>query len=206
MKKVLLIVMTMFIASLSCFAANMGVQMIGGPDIDTTPASLDNMKVGETVTIDGYARITISKAEYTDEIWSYSQNQTRMYESYGWHNRNIDSSGVEADYYRLYIDITNLSLIPVDFLKDCTVIATYNDIYKFNGWCHQINWNNTYEDGEDLNKTSYIHDSNRFEINPMYTGHYMVGVTLPNAVVEGKEPLSIQINIGGNELIYNVRK
>ena len=40
----------------------------------------------------------------------------------------------------------------------------------------------------------------------MYTGIFVFGCTLPNSVVESKAPLRIEINLGGNELTYNIRK
>ena len=37
-------------------------------------------------------------------------------------------------------------------------------------------------------------------------GHYAFGCTLPNSVVKSKKPLSMVININGNEITYNIRK
>ena len=42
-------------------------------------------------------------------------------------------------------------------------------------------------------------------IDMVYTGHYVFGCTLPTAVVNGSEPLSMVIDLGGNELTYNIR-
>lgn len=204
MKKVFLFGLMLFGIVFSCFAVNnMGIQMIGGPGVDTTPVSLDNMKVGESVTIDGYGKITITEASVIDKLYGYKKDQFYAADI----TRDVvSSSGNEAEYYIIKMDIINLAFSSVNFLKDCSVIATYNDLYKFQGWAHQFNWNNTFSSGRDINKNAYIHESNEFAIGPMYAGHYVFGVTLPNAVIEGKEPLSIVINIGGNELTYNVRK
>ena len=207
MKKTLVSLLMVIAITLSCYAADnsMGIQMIGGPGVDTTPVSLDNMKVGETVTIDGYGRITITEVG-TIDIIDYYQQGKRNIGDWGNDNRRRENSGVEAEFYIVKMDIVNLSLQPTNFLKNCTVVATYDDVYKFGGWCHQFNWNNTFGYGTDTNKKAYIDDADQFEISPMYAGHYIFGVTLPNAVIEADEPLSIVINIGGNELTYVVRK
>ena len=210
MKKVFLFGLMLFGIVFSCFAVNnMGIQMIGGPGVDTTPVSLDNMKVGESVTIDGYARITITDATTVDYIDSYKKGETILgFSSSDKAYRDRMTSGNEADYYILKMDIVNLALTPTNFLNNCTVKATFNEVYQFQGWAHQFNWNNRYytHDGDQLNRKAYINDADQFEIGPMYAGHYVFGITLPNAVIEGKEPLSIVITIGGNELTYTVRK
>ena len=40
----------------------------------------------------------------------------------------------------------------------------------------------------------------------MYTCHIVFGCTLPNAVVQGKEPLRMEIKLGDNDLTYHIRK
>lgn len=215
MKKIFVFFVIFFFAVFSCLAVNnMGIQMIGSPGVDITPVSLDNMKVGESVTIDGYGIITITKVKIADHMNYYNKDSTSINRSWGGASRI--NAGREAMFYAIMVDIINLSHSPVNFLKDCSVIATYNDTYQFSGWAHQFNWNNGYDsritdgglgdDSREISKYTYINDANQFEINSMYAGHYVFGVTLPNAVIEREEPLSIVITIGGNELTYIVRK
>ena len=52
----------------------------------------------------------------------------------------------------------------------------------------------------------YAEEENVFNIQPMYEGHYLFGCKLPNAVVNGSEPLSMKITMDGNEFTYHMRK
>ena len=62
------------------------------------------------------------------------------------------------------------------------------------------------EDCGKQNKNWVIDPADNFEIDPMYSGHYVFGCTLPNAVVNSEKPLRMVITIDGNELTYNIRK
>ena len=109
MKKTLVSLLMVIAITLSCYAADnsMGIQMIGGPGVDTTPVSLDNMKVGETVTIDGYGRITITEVG-TIDIIDYYQQGKRNIDDRGNDNRRRENSGAEAEFYIVKMDIVNL--------------------------------------------------------------------------------------------------
>ncbi len=49
MKRVILILCLLFVAAMFVFADDAAVI----PEVDITPASMDNMKIGETITVDG---------------------------------------------------------------------------------------------------------------------------------------------------------
>lgn len=52
MKKILsvLLVLSMLLAASAALAENMGVQVIGGPETETEPVSLDDFKHGNEIT------------------------------------------------------------------------------------------------------------------------------------------------------------
>lgn len=205
MKKLAMSILAAMLAMSFCFADNSGFQGASGSGIDSSVARLDNMKLNQEVTIDGYATIKFTSAEEVDSINWYKKGSNYMdsESAGGW-----DNSGLDAQYYTIKADIINLAFVSKEFLKNCTVKAVYDDKYTFIGWCHQYNWNNTqhrWVDGE-RNKTAYINDGDRFPIGMMYAGHYVFGCTLPNAVMTSSKPLRMIITIDGNELIYNIRK
>lgn len=198
MKRVILILCLLFVAAMFVFADDAAVI----PEVDITPASMDNMKIGETITVDGLGRLTFAFADYVDYIHSYKKDKTHISR----YDNDCLSSGSDAEYYVIYADIINTSLDKKNYLSDYSVTATYDDVYQFTGWAHQLDWNNTYQHFDDgYSRVAYIHDDNQFEIEPMYAGHYVFGVALPNAVVDGEEPLSIMIRIEDDCFTYNIR-
>lgn len=195
--------------------AEMGVQIIGGPETETEPVSLDDIKLDATVDIDGYGEITPTSFRTVDELLSYRagtkyiQDEANYWDDYCVYY----SSGVEADYCLLNMDILNTQMRAVDFIDGCTVVVTSDDSYQFAGWAYQYNYNNenysNHNSGcgiDDANTTCVIDPSDNFPIDPMYIGHYVFGCTLPNRVISAKTPLKMVITIGGNEITYNIRK
>ena len=166
----------------------MAVTLISGPEEEEAePVSLDDVKTGKEIEIDGFGNITFTKFEYLDEV----QLNSRY---------NYTHSGEEADYACLYADILNTKTKPSDYLADVEVKMIFNEDYEYAGWSYQIDYdysNDTFlsTDNEDYNS-----------IDPMYTGHYVFGATVPNAVVNSKEELKMMIKIGGNEMTYFIRK
>lgn len=209
MKKILsmLLVLSMLLGC-SVAMAEMGVQVIGGPETETEPVSLDDLKLNVEAEIDGYGILCATDFAYKDRLGYYRSGRSDIY--------NADDfylSGTEADYALLRIDITNTSTKPRDFLASCEVKVVYDDVYEYGGWCYQYNYNNkTYnssysgEDSQKQNTNWVINAADQYAIDPMYQGHYVFGCTLPNAVVNSKKPLRMVITIDGNEITYNIRK
>ena len=169
------------------------------------PVSLDNMKIGESVTIDGFAQIVLTDVTTIDYIRNYNSGITSIS---GWNNTTRTDSGPEADFCILKMDLLNLNTVPVNFIENSSVVAVYDEQYQYGGWVQQYNWDNTADGslGEDVSKNVFIDPSDQFEISPMYTGHYVFGVTLPNAVLSSDAPLRIHITINNEELTYIVRR
>ena len=186
----------------------MGVQVIGGPDIAAQTVSLDDLKVGAEAKIDGYGDLLAADFSFKDRLGHYRQGRSDV-----WSSDDYNQSGTEADYALLRMDITNTSIKSYDFLTSCEVKAVYDDVYEYGGWCRQYNYDNgtsggsSYgEDSKKQNTNWVIDKADQFAIEPMYQGHYVFGCTLPNAVVNSKKPLRMEIKLDGNELIYNIRK
>ncbi len=166
---------------------DLGVVMIGGGEEEDTsePVSLDDIKIGKKVEIEDYADFTPTEYVVQDEFYVFGS---------GW-----ESSGNTADYIILYFSLLNKQTETVDFNADISsIVVTYNEKYQYAGWTFQRNADGQPEDG--------ISSDQQFSIDPMYEGLYMIGCTLPNAVIEGTEPLVLTFKIGENEVTYNIRE
>lgn len=217
-------------------ASDLGVQVIGGPETEPQAISLDDLQLGKTYTIDGYATIVpvdaqfvdyfaqfSSNADYQDSSWTYPTNNdadayvyyqedalkgygSSYYRQAGWMD-----SGLNADFFWFRCDITNLQKKTVQYLGEASVKIVYDDEYEFNGWIRQANFDyNTavyrYNTTTSGAPFAVLDPANEEGIDMMYTGTFIFGCTLPNSVVESKAPLRIEITLGSNELTYNIRK
>ena len=195
MKKRLVFVLTiaMVLPASMAFAGEandpMAVTLISGPEEEEAePVSLDDVKTDKEIEIDGFGNITFTKFEYLDDAII---DKTAGYKT---------KSGEEAEYACLYADILNTKTRTTDYLADVEVKAIYDDVYEYGGWAYMIN--------RDVRDDAFLSsdDKHAYSVDPMYTGHYVFGVTLPNAVVNGKEELKMVVKVGGNEMTYFIRK
>ena len=199
MKKVILMVVVLVMAlnGSAALAADMGVQPINPPELETEPVSLDDIKLNVPFTIDGYGEFTPTTFSWVDSIKYYKVGNTSDSDYY---------SGADAQYALLRFDITNINTKTKNFLEAVEVKAVYDDLYEYVGWYYQYDYNHgSYYSGRN-NREIVILKEDFFNIDPMYTGHYCFGCTLPTAVVEGKKALKLIIYIDGNEITYNIRK
>ena len=210
MKKLLLVmlVLAMVLGSSAALAVEMGVQVIGGPETETEPVSLDDFKLNVDAEIEGYGILNGTEFAYKDQLGYYRSGRTEVY-----YYNDFYHSGNEADFALLKMDITNTSTKPHDFLATCEVKVVFDDVYEYGGWFYQYNYNNktakSNDSGEDSQKQNtnwVINEADQFAIDPMYQGHFCFGCTLPNAVVNSKAPLKMIITMDGNEITYNIRK
>ncbi len=214
MKRILstLLVLSMLL-SYSAAMAELGVQIIGGPDMESEPVSLDDVKVGDVVDIDGYATIEFKEYVVKDKLGYYFAGKNAPYGNYP---NYYYQSGSDAEFIALFVDLTNLSTKDKNFLTECEVQVIFDDKYIYGGWAFQQNYNNnsangwydneTGADRNEQNKKWVIDSSDVFAVGQMYTGHYVFGCTLPNAVINSKKPLRMVITLDGNEITYNIRK
>ena len=211
----------------SACADDLGIQVIGGPNAATQTQSLDDIQVGTTYTLDGFAKVTPVEYLVVDYFGQFHKdaNYSRTFTDYNnrdyvYYRTNLidylvdaswQDSGMNAEFVWLKLDITNLQKEPISFMKNIEVKVTYDGEYEFAGWVRQINYDyniicyrrnsNTRGGG-----TVVMNPANEEAINPMYTGTYVIGCTLPNSVFEDKAPLNIEIDIAGNQLTYQVKK
>ena len=209
MKKILATLLVLsLILSCSAAMADMEVQIIGGDQTGSgQPVSLDDLQLEEAAEIDGWGTITLTSCRFMDKLYQFKEGKHEV--SGNW----IEfSSGTEADYLVIQADILNNTKGAHDYLGDIEVKAVFDDDVEFAGWSWQYNWDNGTKssDWNDLNgiqnKEFFIAQADQFAIDPYYMGHYCFGCTLPNAVVNGQQPLRLEIKIDGNEITYNVRK
>ncbi len=165
-----------------------GIQMIGGSQDDAAGAvNLDDWKESETAEIPDFANITLVSVKFQDKIevdpW------TRF------------ESGAQAEYLRIRMHFLNTKKTAFNFLNVFgDVICNFGEGYQFGGWKRQEWLRN--------NKEWYVCEKAEdcSAIDPLYEGYFDVMVTLPNYVVESKEPLSVTFTIGQSEFTVNVRK
>ncbi|MBQ1311333.1 MAG: hypothetical protein IIY55_05720 [Blautia sp.] len=153
-----------------------------------------------------------------DVVASYSDSHMSS-DSWRFTDAGWMESGDNAQFAWLAMDITNLQKTPVDFIEEISVKVTYKEEYEFIGWIRQIDTDlidkSTSDRGvrrsvgnpEDYPNTIVLNPGKTHDIDMLYTGHYIIGCTLPNYVVsDTKSPLYLEINLGGNELTYKINK
>lgn len=223
-KLVALFLMLALMLGMSAMAEDdLGVQVIGGPDVAAVADNLDDMKLESTYTIDGFARVKPVSFEIIDEFKQYAKDKagdnseggswgTNAWArvSYGtnYYYKNIlyKRAGANAEFAWLLMDVTNLAKGPVDLTQDVTVRVFFDEEYEFSGWVRMFNYDyDVYNGNKELIRT-VLDPANSEETGMMYTCHMVFGCTLPNAVVEGKEPLRMEITMGDSVMTYHIRK
>lgn len=187
MKKIVLISILLIIGLFTLSAETRGVNMIASPGSSSKKSTLDDMQLNQEVTIDDWGIIKITEAKVSDSFDYYLKGY-----------KYTGSSGNEADYYEIYVDILNLQKTKVNFLEKYSVTAYFGDGYVFSGFADQYDWNKS--------KTVNVQAENRFAIDPLYYGHYRFSVTLPNFVIKESKPLKIVVKMNDVEFTYYVRK
>lgn len=181
----LLVLAMLATMAMPALAADMGVQIIGGPEEEETePVSMDDIKIGTAIVLEDDCEITPMSCSWADKV-SYNN---------GWDSWR---SGDEAEYLVLYIDILNTRVTPARFLGEFEVKAIFKDKYEYAGWAYQCNSSGGY---------AIKDESDWFAIDPMYKGYYVFGCALPNSIVESTDPLRLEIKFGDYEMTYNVRE
>lgn len=225
MKKffVLAVIVALFASMAVASAEDLGVQVIGEENGFSQAVSLDDLKLEQVYSIDDYAKIKPVVWQFRDFFYQYSEDHVGDHSdggkqgnnpySYSWGgNRyyykyiDIMRSGVNAEFAWLEIDFTNKAKSDVNFADNVEVKVVYDDEYEFAGWVRSQNYDydTNNKDGELIRAAIPLKNTEMTSM--MYTVHMVFGCTLPNAVVEDKAPLRMEILIDGNELTYNIRK
>lgn len=179
MKKIFLmmLILAIVIGSSAAQATDLGVQVIGDNSAATVATSLDDMQIGTSYTLDGYAVATPKEflivdcfAQFgetgdfsarvddrwsgvaennTDIVYTYTTSGFRRAD-YRYNDASWMDSGRTAEFIWLVMDVTNLQKNDIDFSEETTVKLIYQDDYEFMGWVRQINYDNledVYSDG-----------------------------------------------------------
>ena len=206
MKKIALLLVVMLLLGVApmAYAEILGVTLISGPEAEAAPARLDDMKQNVPAEIPNYATVTITSAEFFDEInydsvgWGYTSGGINQYWQY--------KSGEGADFFLLYMDILNVTAIPTNYTKSLSVTVMYKDSFIYEGFVYQANYDLRANYRSFTGNFPFKNEATN-EIGPFYVGHYAIGCTLPNAVINDKSsPLQMTIMLGEHEIIYNIRK
>ena len=184
------------------------VELNGSEAAANASSDPGDLKPKAAAELSDWGLISCERAVFQDSLGYYREGEREVYDSYG----DYYQSQVEAEFALVYISILNLKNTPVNFQDTCEVKVVYNDEYEFKGWCYQRNYDNAvYDDAPvpgdkgNQNQNWVINEADNFPIQPLFAGHYILGCTLPNAVVEGKEPLQLIAKIRGEEIVYNIR-
>ena len=208
MKRLLLVVM-LFVMLWGIAAQAEGIIILGGPEQSAEPVKLNDFKVGNTATLEGYAEVTFVKAEWAHKLQTYNKNMYKSLDSKGWAHSTYVNSGTAAIYLRLYLDILNLHMEPYDFYGDITdVVCTYDEDYRFGGWVRQQRLVTSESYGTVYSVDTLLNEAVGVDVAMLYRGQYSILVTLPNdvyqrAMKEGKS-LRVDFKIGENEVTYNL--
>ncbi|MBR6901042.1 MAG: hypothetical protein IKN30_03150 [Synergistaceae bacterium] len=196
---------------------------------DETGMTFDNVTFGKAYKMKGYASVTLlgfkfvnmyaqwedGKASPRITGWSYNYPMVyvskKSYEHYA--DCTFEDSGTDAEFAWLKVDVTNLQKQEVNLIRETKIKVIYDDEYEYDGWIRQFNYNYSKSEVYSKNKEAGVigwpvclSPADEMAIQPMYKGHYAFGCTLPNFVVEDKDsPLRMEITMGENKLIYNIR-
>lgn len=193
---------------LSTAIADMNVQLIGGPQADIDPISLDDFRLNTDAEIRGFGMLCGTEFEIADSLGYYLRGMNSMPQTGG---PRYYESGNEAEYVLMRMDILNTSSKAQNYLIDCSVKVIYDKEYEYGGWFFQSNFNNKPStnwltpDAGIQNLKFVIDPRDNFDIAPMYEGHYVFGCTLPNAIISSREPLTMIITLGDHEITYHIR-
>lgn len=213
MKKILLtlLVLTVLSTTSVALAEDTGIQIIGGPESEGETVSLDDMLIGKTAHIEGFGDVTILSANIVDTI--YTDIDYSSWDG-SWEFHKPIESGSKAEFLEIRIDILNTQKQSVVYFEEFgDIICDYGDGYQFGGWARQERTvvvdgysGTTYYQKESPCTLPFFNADDSFPIDMLYTGNYLIAVTLPNTVCESDEPLSVTFTIGDNEFTYYHRK
>lgn len=187
MKKLVSLVTLLVMLMTMAGAMAEGVVVIKSPQqqVEEEPVDMKNIKLGKDIDIEGYGVIRPVSCEFVDKIVVDYYNEF--------------SSGDEAQYLLLIVEILNTQYVNASYYDNVAVSASFGDGYEFGGWKRQYKKSTSTEVFKNANES--------FEISPLYKGKYAFVVTVPNYVVDTPAPLSITVKLTDEiEMTYIMRK
>ena len=234
MKKLFALVLAcLLLMSGAALAEDLGVQLLDTTQGNMEVMSLDDMQLETEYKIDGYAKVIPRTFAFVDSFSQYAKDRAGDNAAEGLHNAGSDrvigyvydgdgwadyfqhiywnESGELAEFAWLTMDLVNLQKTDIAYFDQIQVKAVFDDEYEFGGWVRQMNYNynqfvyRRYYD-KPYAPIAVLDPENEETVGMLYTGSFVIGCTLPNQVIEGKEPLRLEITLGGNDLTYHIRK
>lgn len=214
MKKVIVLLVALLLAASVACAENMETQ-ITWLEGETQKPFRGTVELEQSTVISGYAELQPLAFGAQDALGHYFEGKTTVNSTSPGTNADYYYSGADAEYAILRMDITNLALTKKDFLERVDVRAIFDERYVYGGWAYQLNYNNGTEGSWGWDKMGYHNRQNtefvidahdQFPMEPMYTGHYFFGCTLPNAIIESNKPLRFEIMLDDHKITYVARK
>ena len=187
-------------------ADDTGIIIIGGPETEQETVTMEDFKVGDTVEIPGFAKVTLEDVWWMGSAGKYNTVTKKV--------DGIYDSGDEAAYLCIYLDVLNAKKERFNIYNEISdIVCTYDDEYQFGGWVREV-----YFDQGGSRVWRSMPEGR--DIEPMYRGMYCVVVTLPNDIFRNVQqiktddypdpgepkPLQIEFKIGDNEFTYIWRK
>lgn len=242
MKKIVvfMLMLTLSFSVRLCYADDLDVQAVGEGSSNSKAMNFDDVTFGKTYKINGYAAVNLlgfkfvnmfaqwddgkaGKTQKGEGVWGgdhdrygdcvFYQKPINGKRGYYYEYSSFKTSGNEADFAWLKVDVRNLQKTEASFMKDISIKVIYDDEYEYTGWVRQFNYDFSKSEIYRYKETTLVgwpvclSPVDEMSIQPMYTGHYAFGCTLPNFVVEDKNsPLRMIIQIGDSKLTYNIRK
>ena len=191
--------------------------------------TFDDVTFSKAYKIKGYASITLLGFKFIDVYAQWDDGKAspnitgwgnwdsqNVYIDKKYNKRHVDAyykdSGEETDFAWLKVDVTNLQKTDATFIGDITVKVIYDDEYEYDGWVRQFNYDFSkseiyrYQGKTTIGWPVCLSPVDEMPIKPMYKGHYALGCTLPNIVIEDKSaPLRMVITMDDHKLTYNIR-
>ncbi len=190
MKKILCFLLVLSVLASLCGAAcaDLTVRRVNPPE-EKEEADLSDLKLNREAEIEDFGLLTLTDFQFRDKFYLWEK---------GMKDTSVNRSGTEADYAVLYADIVNTAPKARTFAAECTVSVMFDGEYEYEGWFFQ---------SEKSGGDGYgMDESDRYDIDPLYAGHFIFGCTLPNYVVQSEKPLAMTVSIDGVEFTCNIRK
>ncbi|MFC9709702.1 bZIP transcription factor [Paenibacillus sp. NPDC056933] len=163
------------------------------PAVETSADSVDqeqestatSIKKGETVTIDGFAEISVSKQKFSKKIEPSKPGNFYTY---------YESKEDDSTYFALTIKAKNLYTTGIDADEIANVTLIFDNQYDYP----------TFSTVEEKGGEDFTY-SNITSVNPLKTTTLYYLAEIPNEVAESDKPLKAVIKIQDEVFEYTVR-
>jgi len=143
------------------------------------------IKKGDTVTIDGYAELSVSKQKFSKKIEPSKPGNFYTY---------YESKEEDSTYFALTVKAKNLYTTGVDADEIANVTLIYDNQYDYP----------TFSTVEEKGGEDFTY-SNITSVNPLKTTTLYYLAEIPNEVADSDKPLKALIKVKDNTFEYTIR-